>query len=147
MRDPHPFARGGSVAICTVSLMHVVQSLMISVWPASGNATPLRALLYVSEGFGIDSDWVVVTLLILSALLGLTGALLRLGYIRLMMFVPQHFFLGVMAIGGLYAAWEGQYLDGTVMPWSHILSDQMPVTVLFLVHSSAILRRARDPNG
>jgi hypothetical protein len=41
----------------------------------------------------------------------------------------------------------GPPLDGTVEPWEHIAADQTALLALFVIHTSAILRRARDPRG
>jgi hypothetical protein len=145
--DPHPFARGGSVAICAVSVMHLIQAGLLLWSPAAGNATGMRALLTVLDAAGGGSAEGAAPAMVIAALLAAAGALLRLGWVRLLIFVPQHLVLGVMALGGLYAASRGAYLDGTVIGWEHILADQLPLAALFVVHSSAILRRAWDPNG
>lgn len=144
--DPHPFARGGSVAICSVSFMHIIQAILLFFLPAAGDATNMKAFLIFLKTVhvGLESTSVI---LIVTAILALFAALMRLGWIRLALFLPQHFILGIMTIGGLYAAYIGSYLDGTVMQWEHIFTDQLPLTILFIVHSSAIIRRARDPNG
>lgn len=145
-RDPHPFARGGSFAICAVSVMHAAQAGLLFWTHAGGDSTPVRALLFILWTFGIGPR-VAIPILITTSALAMLGAMCRLGWVRLLVFVPQHFCLGVMAFGGLYAASRGSYLDGVVMPWGHILTDQLPISALFAVHTSAIVRRARDPNG
>lgn len=144
--DPHPLVRGGSIVICTVSTMHILQASLLAYSHVAGNATPLWGLLYVLRNFGV-SEAAAVPVIITTAALALGGTLLRLGWIRLALFFPQHFFLGVMALAGLYAASRGSYLDGTVISWVHILTDQLPVTALFIIHTSAIMRRAWDPDG
>jgi hypothetical protein len=144
--DPHPFSRGGSVAICAVSALHLFQAFMLVWVHSAGNATPLRALLFVFWQFGVGL-WLAIPLLSITATSALVATTFRLGWVRLFMLAPQHLFLGIMAAGGLYAAYRGTYLDGTVIPWGHILVDQLPVTALWVIHTSAILRRAWDPNG
>lgn len=145
--DPHPFARGGSFAICSVSAMHIVQALLILYSPLAINATGLAALFYAFTSIGCRSLNVLSGTMVVTAVLSLMGAICCLGWIRLMIFLPQHFLLGIMAIGGMVAAFHGSYLDGTVKPWEHIAADQFPMLTLFAIHSSAIVRRARDPNG
>jgi hypothetical protein len=146
--DPHPFARGGSFAIFATSAMHLYQLFLMIASPASIKATCLYALVSVFHLFVRNDNMIVLyILLVASASLSLTGALFRLGWARLLIFLPQHFVLGIMAYGGLIAALEGRYLDGTVMDWSHISADQVGFICLFVVHSSAIVRRCRDPNG
>jgi len=79
-----------------------------------------------------------------SAILGLAGALLRLDWIRLALFMPQQIVLGIMAGGGMLAAHQGMYFDGTIVPWQHIYVDQMGMVALFIAHLFAILRRCWD---
>lgn len=150
--DPHPFARGGSVAICAVSAMHIAQAVLLMQSSAAANATPISALIYVFAKFGSAVGlpyfvWWLPPALCASAALALVGALFRLGWIRLAIFIPQHFLLGAMVVGSIYAVGQGAYLDGTVKPWQHIAADQIGMLALFIVYSSAILRRCSDPDG
>lgn len=146
--DRHPFARGGSVAICMVSLMHLTQAYLLLRSGLASNATSLAALVYASRWVDPDDGrHLLAAILFCTASLALIGAFLRLGWIRMAIFLPQHFLLTVMMIGCMAAAWHGAYLDGTVKPWQHIAADQMTIVALWLVHASAIVRRARDPNG
>lgn len=142
------FARGGSVAIVCVSILHIIQAGLLLYSADTVNSTGLLAILIslrsVYEGNGLP---VIITTMAITAMISLVGAIFRLGWLRLALFLPQHFLLGIMAIGGVAAAIQGHYLDGTVIPWSHILADQLSMTALFVIHSSAIVRRAGDPNG
>jgi hypothetical protein len=144
--DPNPFARGGSVAIFCVSLMHILQAMLIFDSNYTLNATGIKALNIVFDKLDFDINY-LAGLMIFTAILALFGTLMRLGWVRLAIFIPQHFILGVSALGGAFATINGAYLDGTVIAWQHIMADQTPAAMLFAVHSSAILRRARDPNG
>jgi hypothetical protein len=145
--DAHPFARGGSVTICAIGLMFIIQASLLAIWPSSGKATTIRALeitfLYF---FGIGDEWLSFVM-VASAVLAFMGTLFRLGHLRLAIFVPQHVLLFFMMLGAVAASWQGAYLDGTVMPRPHIVSDQMAIVTLFVIYSSAIVRRARDSNG
>lgn len=146
--DRRWFARGGSVAIVSVSILHITQAGLLLYSAATINSTGLLALLISLQSvYDGDALSVITSTMVITAMISFIGALFRLGWVRLALFMPQHFLLGIMAIGGIAAAWQGQYLDGTIIPWSHILADQLSVTALFVIHSSAIFRRAGDPNG
>lgn len=147
--DPHPFARGGSWAIVCVSAMHIFQAAMMLTWPVKAySATSLIALLKVFHVLGSpDGTHFLSAVMIASALFGLWGATCRMGWARLAVFVPQHILLGIMTGGAVWAWLLGHYLDGTVVPWQHIATDQIVLIALFAVHTSAIVRRCRDPNG
>ena len=137
------FGKKGSAVICVVSWMHIIQAGLYLENQVAGNATCMRAIVFVFETFGISLG-LLVPLFLITAILAMVGALANLGWGRLMIFMPQHFFLGVMAIGGIFASMAGHYLDGTVVQWQHILTDQLPMVALFVVHSSSIIRRARE---
>lgn len=151
--DKHPFLRAGSFVIICISIMQIIQGILRLYSPYAGDATNIKALLMFLKNIGIDYIYLGLSyeikpwILVIAGVLGLFGTLLRLGWIRIASFIPQHFILGTMAIGAIYAAYIGQYLDGTPMHWEHILTDQIPVIALFLVHSNAIIRRVNDPNG
>jgi hypothetical protein len=129
--------------------MHIAQAGLLLHSSSAGGATNLMSLQIVfsalgSHGYG---GRLVAAIMISAAILALIGALFRLGRIRLLLFMPQLFCLGVMAIGGLSAAWSGAYLDHTPMPWDHILADQLPSGILFGIYWNAIIWRGREPNG
>ncbi len=149
--DRQPFLRGGSFCIIFVSLMHSIQSVMLIYLPHTGDATNMAAFLIFLKQICLDASVLGFNIkpyiFILTSIMALCGTLLRLGWIRICLLIPQHFILGIMSIGGLYAAWIGMYLDGVPMQWEHILADQMPLLALFLVHSTAIIRRVNTPNG
>lgn len=143
--DLYPFARSGTVTICAVSAMHLVQATLILASGPAVKATATEAVLKVFRVVGApDGADFMAALLLASALSALAGTFLRLGWPRLAILLPQHLTLGIMAFGGVVAAAHGTYLDGTAIPWSHIVTDQIGYAALFVAHTSAILRRARD---
>ena len=147
--DRQPFLRGGSFCIVSVSLMHFVQAILLFWSHHTGDATNMLAFLFFIKEICVDGIIFEIAsfVFIFTSVLAICGTLLKLGWIRIVTLLPQHFILTIMTIGGLYASWIGTYLDGTKMQWEHILADQMPLVALFIVHSSAILRRVNDPNG
>lgn len=143
--DPHPFARGGSSAICWVSLMHIFQASLLAAWPDAGDSTAIIALQYWAVmGHG---RLVLVMLMMTCALVAIAGAILRIGWIRILLLLPQQLLLGITAFGGLCATIQGAYLDHTAMPWPHIAADQVGYAALCGIHVVAMVKRARDPNG
>lgn len=141
--DPHPLERAGTGAILLVSLMQLVEIALFLAFPSAIGATPLLALLFTAAG---RTHFLAAGMLVSIALAAI-GAFCRIGWPRLLLLIPQHFLLGVMALGYVAAAFRGSYLDATPMGWPHIAAEATIVTTLWLVHSHAIVRRARDPNG
>lgn len=133
--------------------MHVVQASLMMYSLTTGDATCMTAMLLtiaqVAKWLGTPDHYSqeLTILLFVTATLAMVGVLFRLGRIRLAIFLPQNVVLGVMMVGGICAAWQGAYLDGTVIPWPHILADQLWTAILLLVHTRAIVKRAQDPNG
>jgi hypothetical protein len=145
--DPNPLDRDGTFTICVISMMSVIQAALLVLRPASGHATAVMALLIAFSYLVGDHPNIVAAIMVAFALLAIGAALLRIGRARLAIFAPQQFLLFAMAAGGLLAAWNGAYLDGTVIAWPHILSDQLVTAGLFAIHWHATVRRSRDPHG
>jgi hypothetical protein len=143
-----PFSRHGARVIMTVSALHLYQAVMMLHWPSAGQSTCLIALLNVLHALDSPDGRVFMAItMVVTAALALMAAFLRLGWMRLAMFMPQHFILGTMAFGGIWASVVGHYLDGVIVTWQQISTDQMGLMALFIVHTDAILRRSRDPSG
>jgi hypothetical protein len=145
--DPHPFERDGTFTIFVISAVSLVQAGLLVFRPVSGHATAVMALLVTFSYLLGNHPDIVAAIMAACAVLALAAAVLKIGWARLALFAPQQFLLFAMAAGGLLAAWNGTYLDGTVIAWSHILSDQLVTAGLFAIHWNATVRRARDPYG
>jgi hypothetical protein len=146
--DTNPFWRRGSSIIFVVSGLHIMQALMMMIWPVSSGATCLLALVRVFHSAGSPDGLHFISFFMLaSVLLAMYANLMKIGKSRLFLFIPQHILLGIMAGGGVLATWEGRYLDGTVIPWQHVWADQSMILAAFLMHTLAILLRCWDPDG
>lgn len=146
--DRRFFARGGSVAIISVSAMHLYQAGLMLVWASAAGATPILEIIQAANRVGLPHGTrFVAVCLIGSALLALFGVACRLGRVRVLLLALQHLLVGIMAYGGIRASLLGRYLDGTTIPWPHIAADQAGLLALFAIHTGAILRRCWDPDG
>lgn len=127
-------------------MMHLCQAFLMLLYPSAAGATPTLALLSTLHAlYRPDGPHLMSAIMMATADLALVGAMFPVGRWRLAMLLPQHLILGIMALGGWLAVSQGAYLDGTVIPWPHILVDQVTVTAIWVMHSNAILRRARAP--
>jgi hypothetical protein len=128
--------------------MHLYLALLLYLDASTIGATNVLGVVMALQFFRLPSSVPFMQVLMCAAaVLGLFGAMFRVGYLRLAVFVPQHLILGAMAWGGVVAAAKHQYLDGVPMGWGHINADQVGYMALFVIHSSAIGRRCWDPNG
>lgn len=134
--------------IVIVSFLHVAWSVLLGINPAAGHATPVQPVTDVCGGrYGA-----IAALGVTSALaLGAAWQHRRLqdrSWLRALALVPQQFLLLVSATGGITAAVLGHYADGTVRPWPFILGDQLPVVLVAVLYTTAILavgRAGRTP--
>jgi hypothetical protein len=133
-----------SIAIYAVAVMHLFQVIMISYSRVAVNATGTTALLHSFETVGLGLYSMIFSM-ILASMLAIAGMLMDFDKLKPFLFLPQHFFLGIMMAGGMIAAYRGQYLDGTVIAGEHILTDQLPFAALFVIHSVAIVRAIGSP--
>lgn len=134
----------GTAAILYICAAHLVQAVLILLYWTAGGSTPLLALAGAIHAVdGVSPDETAIVLLV-TLTLAAWGTLFPLGRYRVLLFLPQQFLLGIMGFGGLVAAWHGAYLDGTVIPWPHIATDQIAWLALFFIHMNAIVRRSRD---
>lgn len=138
--------RNGSVVICSVSALHIFQAVMILTWPSAGAATGLLGIWLVCHDIlrAPDGMHFVAAVMLVSAGMALIGTLCSLGRVRLSLFMLQHLLLGIMAGAGVLASVRGTYLDGTIIPWQHIATDQAIILAFFVAHSWAILERSFD---
>jgi len=132
-----------------VAVVHLWTAIIMYGHREVANVTSVYALLYSLGEFGISAG-AAIPILIVTSVLALVGAQYRLGWLRIVAYLPQQVFLMVMAAGGPVAAYLGHYLDNTASPtitWAFISTDQMWVSCVFVVHLSGVIRRLRDPNG
>ena len=65
---------------------------------------------------------------------------------RTAMMLPQQFILGVSAMGALEAMYNSTFADGVWRPRAFLIADQIPVVLIAVFHTIAIIRSARNKN-
>jgi hypothetical protein len=142
--DSIAFWRNGSAVICIASAMHFIQALLIIFYPSAVNPSSLLALQkWVAFGIVSATIPVLVAVMLASVVLAIYGTLFRIGWPRIGFFLLQQVLLGIMGWGGVYAALQGHYLDGTRIPSPQIFNDQIAYSAFFLVHIWAMGFRSR----
>lgn len=136
--------KSGSTTICCVALFLLFQAWMLFGWADKINSTNVLAVLRVFHALGSpDGKHVVAVFFMFAADLSILGALANLGSVRLLTFLPQVFLLSIMAGGGIWATFSQHYLDGTPVPWQHLIVDQSIYILVAFIHIFASLRRSR----
>jgi hypothetical protein len=122
-----------------VAVMHMIQGLIMFFSDESIGATPLSELLYI-----FNSRFIVSELLILGVPLTLFAVfwphLSR--FYRFLLMLPQQTFVTVSAFGAIQAMLLGSYADGTIRSSWFIVGDQIPIVMLAVAHSVAVITRA-----
>jgi hypothetical protein len=135
-----------TLTLLSVAALHLYQGAMSLAFESAMGATQLLAVRDVLQAYGLSAGHIAVgMILVISALMSAVGAAYRIGRARMLLFVPQHFLLGVMTGGGVWATVAGHYLDRTVIPWQHISVGEAPTAALLLAHTAAVLYRCWSP--
>lgn len=146
--DRHPFLSMGSRTIAGVSVWHAMQAGAMLLWPSAAKATCAISVVRSLKLLDVPDGHIFAAFAMIAvAAAAMSGVVFQHGRIRLLLFIPQQFVVGLMAGGGAWAMWMGRYLDGTPIPSPHIFVDQGVWVLLFLLHWDAITRRARIPNA
>lgn len=77
---------------------------------------------------------------VLSGLSALLSFAFRRGHLGFLWLMPQQCLLASSAFNAISSAGLGQYPDGTIKPPIFILSDQLPMIVLALLHAAILVR-------
>lgn len=139
----HAILFSGTLTILTVSAIHFMQAVAIVLDQSSVAATATLALKNALMILGTHHNrWILAAMLVVSSSMATFAAIRPVGKARIFLLIAQHLFLGMMTVGCIYAVILGRYLDGTVVPRMHIWTDQLPVIVLFIFHTIAIILRS-----
>lgn len=134
-------------AIGLVSFMYVAWAVLLISLPAAAHATPVSPIATLLGGR------IVTIAILLGAAVLAQGAVwfhrrrTLLDHLLILALIPQQLLLLVSAFGGIRAAVDGHYADGTVRPWQFIVADQLPVILLALVYTTAMLAMSRVQEG
>jgi len=132
-------ALGKYIVLCA-SLLHVIWAGLLLVTPDAGGSTPLHIIVVVCGG-----PWrtAIVLTLVAGAAMVFPFSKYRVSNRALaLMLIPQQTFLLMSAGAGIRAAMLGHYADGVARSWTFILSDQLPVILIAVLYTVAVLEAA-----
>lgn len=127
------------VAVATI--MHLVWAVGLMADPLAHTATPIHTLIeFLSLVLTSDDVDIYAAVVFVSvAFLAICGLIKSNPLIRGGLILPQHLVLWVSAGGAVYAMWTGQYADGVIRSHWFIIVDQIPILLITLGHSAALL--------
>jgi hypothetical protein len=125
--------RDAPLVVWGTTLLHAVIASMLLIDPAAAQSTaPAEVVQYLGRV-------PAATAMFAASALAVFVMLRAPGEWSLVLLMPQQILLYVAAWGGLQAVVDGQYADGVLRPYAFILTDQLPVMLLALLHTLAIL--------
>lgn len=130
MRPHHYYP---TVVGITVAL-HLVWATGLFFNPSSIHATALHAMFTLTGDPFLGA--IIFGTVALLAVLGLMAHEVR---DQVLLILPQHTVLWVSAVGAGWAMYSGQYADGTERDHWFIVVDQVPIILLALGHTVALV--------
>jgi len=123
------------VVIYSAATLHFVEAFILAESKAADNSIPIASLL---DAFGGHRITLVATMLV-SALLALSVAVQRPGFLAIFALIPQQTLLVITAIGAVAFAAMGHYADGYEPSGGGLFigADQLPRILLALSHAVA----------
>lgn len=115
--------------------MHLTWAAMLTVSHVPTGVTAIHAAegIFPHYWMFVGALWVVVALAGIAMWRGLED---RISFIFL---IPQQYVLTYSAVAAGQAIWLGQYGDGVLRPSLFIAADQLPVILIAVFHSLAII--------
>lgn len=132
---------GSLYVITATSVLHLAWMILLFLSAAAAFSTPVSGVITV-----LGSRYAAALALGAAALLAIIVAWLyrsprHAPATRLMTLglIPQQFLLLLSALSGIRAIAESHYADGVVRAWEFIAGDQLPVILIALLYTTAIL--------
>jgi hypothetical protein len=134
--------KDGTIYVITAtSVLHLAWTILLVLSASTAFSTPVSGVISLT-----GSRYAAAITLGAAALLALfVGWLYRserhspATWTMTIGLVPQQFLLLVSALSGIRAIAVGHYSDGTARAWEFIAGDQLPVIIITLLYTTAIL--------
>ena len=140
------------ISIIMAITLHFFWAAGLSSDPSSIGATGPHALVVIATNPHIAAAilFTVATLATLGTLLSaeITRDLCRVirvseTWVRIFLLLPQQVILWFSLVGAIDAMWLGQFADGVERPHWFLIVDQIPVVLVALGHTAALLLISR----
>ena len=127
--------RDAPLIVWGATILHVIIGSLLLLYPDAGKSTGPAAVV---DLFTITPAGIIM---LASSVLAVAAIVLRRGgnRLHLALVLPQQALLYIAAFGGLAAVLEGEYADGVTRPYEFILTDQLPIMLLALLHTLAVV--------
>jgi hypothetical protein len=136
----------GAAVIAIVLGMHITQAVILLLDSHAVGGIALAAMLAVASSAGVAGAHMLGVIMLGFAgctIVGVTRPGLHPIW-RLALMLPQQALLTIAAWGAVEAIWRSAYADGVLRSAGFILADQLPLLVILMTHTVAIVRRSKD---
>lgn len=126
------------ISVCLAIAMHLVWSIGIFLDVTAVNSTATHTMLLAVGPLTAGIIFGAV------ALIALAGLIVDHAMVRFVMLLPQQMVLWFSLVGATHAMVIGTFADGTVRTPAFLIVDQIPVVLIALGHTAAMLLIARE---
>lgn len=129
-------SRIGELVILMAVVLHYAWSVLLMGYGTHIHSTPLA---YFCESLTPQNTGYLLSIVATLAVLGLylNGELQP--WQKALFMIPQQAVLAISAGTSISAVLGQQYADGIIRHWAFILSDQLPLILLAIFHTAAVL--------
>lgn len=131
-----------AIAVLTACAMHLIWSIGLVLEPHAINATGLHTVLVVAQ-----EPIYAAFLFGLVAMLAIVGVVKPNPFERVMWMLPQQAILWFSVVGAGNAMYLGQFADGIQRSHWFLIVDQIPVVLIAVGHTAAMLYIAERGDG
>jgi hypothetical protein len=130
------------ISICMACVLHVIWAVGLWVEPASIHATGLYTVMVIAR------DTTIAALIFAGvAVLATIGLASKRHAVQVAMILPQQIVLWFSVVGALHAMYLGQFADGVQRAHWFLIVDQVPVVLITLGHTAALIFIAERRNA
>lgn len=130
----------GKYIVLFASALHIAWALLLLIDPATAGSTPVHVLVVVFAG---PLRTAITLALVAGMAMAFPFTKYRISNRALAsLLIPQQAILLMSAGAGFRAVLLGHYADGVARSWAFILGDQLPVILLALLYTVAVLEAA-----
>lgn len=125
------------MVVCGI-VLHCIWVILVLANEEALNATPLASLHDFFNHFNVGPRQLAL-ILILSSVSSSVAIWFDRAKLAPLLLLPQQILLIIAATGCFSAAWLGEYADGVPRAHVFILSDQLPMILIAVFYSIAII--------
>ncbi len=130
------------ISVMIAIAMHFIWTAGLLIEPSAIHATGLHTMLIISQ-----NSAAAAAIFGASAVLACAGLAIRRRWLRVTLLLPQQAALWVSVVGAMNAMALGMFADGVFRTHWFLIVDQIPVVLIALGHTAALLLIAETDYG